>query len=114
MRNERRKNYRLKSRLSVVRCSLKYLFETNSLSRDISEYGICLLTENKIEIGEVVELGIYVPESKTPIMAKGEVVRRNETNDPKLPFLLGIKFIDIESSDREKILEHIRFYLLKG
>ncbi len=113
MRKERRKNFRLKERLTVVRCSMQYLLETHSLSRDISEDGICLISPHKMEIGEIVELGIYIPEDKTPIIATAEVVRRNQTDDLKNPFLLGIKFVKIHPEARQRIREHIRFYLLK-
>ena len=114
MRNEKRKNFRLEEPLSVVRCSMKYLLETHSLSRDISEDGICLVTPHKVEIGEILELGIYIPEAKEPIRATGEVVRRNQSDDPKYPYLLGIKFIKIAPQDSVRIREHIRFFLLKG
>jgi c-di-GMP-binding flagellar brake protein YcgR len=114
MQGEKRRYFRLKDTLNVVRCPVKYLFESNALTRDISEGGICILTPHKMEIGERIELGIYVPESKTPILATGKIVRRNETNDPNYPFILGIEFIKINPEERNKILEHIRFYLLKS
>ncbi|MFA7676835.1 MAG: PilZ domain-containing protein [Candidatus Omnitrophota bacterium] len=112
MKNQR-KSFRLKEPLAVVRCSVKYLLERNALSQDISENGICILTPYKMDIGETVELGIYVPESKTPILATGEVVRRNETNNPEFPFIVGIKFAKISPKSKNQIFNHIRFYLLQ-
>jgi len=112
MTKERRKSMRVKETLSIVRCPLKYLFDTNALSRDISEDGICMFCSKSVAIGESIKLGIYLPEHKVPITAVGEVVRRNETNDPKLPFMLGIKFTEINPEDKQKIAEHVRFYML--
>lgn len=113
MTQERRKKVRLEKSLSITHCPSKYLLRSNALSRDISEDGICLLTSHKMEIGETIELGIYLPDAKKPVEATGEVVRRNETNDPNLPFLLGIKFTKIDSKIREHILDQLRFYMLK-
>ena len=113
MTQERRKKIRLKKSLAIVHCPSKYLLQSNALSRDISEDGICLLTPHKMEIGETVELGIYLPENKGPVSAVGEVVRRNETNDPNLPYLLGIKFAKIDPKIRDHVLEQIRFYMPK-
>lgn len=114
MRRERRKSFRLKDRLSVVRCSPKYLFESNSLTEDISQDGICLFTKQKMAIGESVKLGIYVPEEKVPIIAEAKVLRRNETDNPNLPYLIALQFSKIDQGARNRILKHIRFFLLKN
>ncbi len=113
MKANQRKYFRLKEELSVYRCPVKYLFEHNALSEDISEGGICLLAGFKMEIGEKVDLNIYLPELKEPINAGAEVVRRNETNDPVYPYLMGLKFVRISREAKEQILRHIKFYLLK-
>ena len=114
MTKERRKSIRLEETLSVVRCPIKYLFDTNALSRDISEDGICILCSNKVEIGQSIKLGIYLPEYKIPITALGEVMRRNETGDAKFPFMLGIQFTKISPDDKQKISEHVHFYMIAG
>lgn len=113
MDTNRRKHFRIKDKLSVFRCPVKYLFEHNALSTDISEDGICLMATYMLEIGERIDLNIYIPESKEPIIATAEVVRRNETNDPQYPYLMGMKFKKISRKAKEQVLEHIRFYLLK-
>ncbi|MCF7907507.1 MAG: PilZ domain-containing protein [Candidatus Omnitrophica bacterium] len=113
MRVNERKHFRLKAKLNVFRCPVKYLFEHNALSEDISEDGICLMTPYKLDIGERMDLSIYVPEKKEPIIATAEVVRRNETNDRNYPYLIGMKFRKISQDSKKQILDHIRFYLLK-
>ncbi len=114
MAKERRKSFRLKDALTVFRCSPKYLLETGALTQDISQDGICLFTKFKMEIGEVLRLGIYVPEEKTPIMAEGRVLRRNETENPDFPYMVALEFVNIDESDRQRIIKHIRFFLLKN
>lgn len=111
---ERRRNPRIKETLKVIRCGTKYLLETNALSKDISENGICILTPYRMEIGETLNLGIYLPEYKKPIIATGRVVRRVETNDKLYPYILGIEFIKINQDGYKKIVDHIKFYILKN
>ncbi len=110
---ERRKGKRIHKSLKVALCPSKYLLQTNALSRDISEDGICLVSPYRLEIGKVIELGIFLPEFKEPAVAVGEVVRRNKTDDPKFPYLLGIKFTEIDPTTQEKILERMRFYMIE-
>ena len=110
---ERRKEVRLEESLSVIRCPSKFLLENNCLSRDISEDGICLLSQRKIDIGETIKLGIYVPELKNPVIAVGQVMRRNSSDNIDFPFILGIKFIKISPSAYEQIRNHVRYYFLK-
>ncbi|MFH1771654.1 MAG: PilZ domain-containing protein [Candidatus Omnitrophota bacterium] len=114
MTDERRKKARVPENLSVIHCSHQYLLKTNALTRDISEDGICILTPYKIDIGETMELEIYLSETEEAVKAKGTVVRRNGTDDIKLPYLLGIKFTKIDPDAYEKICAHIRFYMLKA
>ncbi|MCF7893622.1 MAG: PilZ domain-containing protein [Candidatus Omnitrophica bacterium] len=114
MRRERRKSFRLKDALTVVRCSPQYLLESNSLTQDISQNGICIFTKQKMPIGENVKLGIYVPEEKAPIVAEAQVLRRNETDNPENPYLIALEFNKIDEDARQRILKHIRFFLLKS
>ncbi len=114
MARERRKHFRLKDRLPVFRCSPEYLLENNAFTQDISQDGICLFTKYKIDIGEILKISIYVPEEKTPIIAEGKVLRRNETDNPRFPYLVALEFSNIDEKARQRILKHIRFFLLKN
>ena len=109
---ERRKYSRRSESFKVSLCPSKYLLEKDLFTKDISEDGICLLSPYKVEIGETVELGIHLPRSRKPLIAKGKVLRRNEVNDKDYPFILGIQFTDIASEDYNRILKHIRYYFL--
>ncbi len=111
---ERRKFPRHKTSLKVALCPSQYLLEKDLLTKDISEDGICLLSPYKIDIGEEIELGIYLPEFKKPIITKGKILRRNETNDIKYPFILGIQFTEIDKEVYQQILKHIRYYFLES
>ncbi len=114
MAHEQRRSFRLKDRLSVFRCSPEYLLETNAYTQDISQDGICLFSKYKIDIGETLKIGIYVPEEKIPIIAETKVLRRNETDNPEFPYLIALEFSNIDEKARQRILKHIRFFLLKS
>lgn len=114
MAKEKRKSFRLKDNLAVFRCSQDYLLETNFLTQDISQDGICLFTKSKIDIGQTLKLAIYVPEEKTPIIAEGRVLRRNETDNPDFPYLIALEFTNIDQASCQRVLKHIRFFLLKS
>ena len=111
---ERRRYLRRKESFTVTLCSTEYLFKKNLLTKDISEDGICLLSPYKIEIGEIIELCIYLPESKKPVTARGKVLRRNEVNDKNYPFIMGIQFVDIPGDDYKQILKHLRYYFVEN
>ena len=111
---DRRKGERVNKSFGVTLCPSQYLLRTNALSRDISEDGICLVSPDKIEIGQKIELGIHLPEFKKPEVIVGEVVRRNETDDPKYPYLMGIKFISIDPHVLQQLQEHMRFYIVQS
>lgn len=79
------------------------------LSRDISGSGIGLTTDEKLSKEAILELKINIPESGV-ISAKGEVVWISEISlreDGKGPFSAGVKFIDINLNDHQKITEYI-------
>ena len=109
---DQRRYKRYKSALKVKLCSSEYLLKKDLLSEDISENGICLLSPYKMEIGETVELNIYLPELDHSISTTGKIARRNEINDTKFPFILGVEFTAIDSEDYRHILDHIHYYFL--
>jgi c-di-GMP-binding flagellar brake protein YcgR len=110
---ERRKRIRLNRAIMITLCPSQYLLRTNALSRDISEDGICLVSPYKIDIGQTIELTIHLPEFKKPAVVVGEIVRRNETDDPQYPYLMGIKFISINPNVSQPLQEHMRFYRIE-
>jgi c-di-GMP-binding flagellar brake protein YcgR len=110
---DRRKGVRVNKTFTVSLCPSKYLLRTNALSRDISEDGICLISPYKMDIGETVELGVHLPDFTKTATIVGEVVRRNESDDPKYPYLMGIRFVNIDEDIREQLQAHMRFYMVE-
>ena len=112
---ERRTRQRLVEKLTVVKVPSKYILEDLSFSRDISEKGICLLSPTPIEINTRVELGIYLPEYKLPVIVKGTVIRCKPVFVSSLNchFELGVKFTFPNPEVYHQIKNHIWYNLLK-
>lgn len=83
-------------------------YRTGSRSEDISEGGISFPVFRSIEPGANLEIEIYITEFKKPILATGEVVWLHKRNDIRYPFLVGIKFVKIDLSDRHKLRSYLR------
>ena len=85
-----------------------------SLSKNISEGGIALLTNQQLEKGTVLELWINLKEMANPIIATGKVAWLKDNYSDKHPFLVGIKFIKISPSDYDKFKNYLRKKLAKA
>jgi uncharacterized protein (TIGR02266 family) len=75
---------------------------TFSSSQDISHGGIFISTPQTVDIGSIIELSIYIPESE-PIKIKGVVrwTRDEESGDKRAGF--GIEFVDANEDELKMI-----------
>ena len=86
------------------------LAEKKTLTKNISAGGICLIVYEKIELGTVLDLKIQLEDINYTIKTKGRAVWSSYftlTSDSRPRYDLGIEFIDIEQSDRQKLSQHI-------
>ncbi len=82
----------------------------NSVSMNISKGGIALPIDHRLIPGVVLDLQIKLIENTNPIEATGEVVWIKENpskNEAEFPYLVGIKFINIDLRDRDRIYYYI-------
>ncbi len=79
-----------------------------SLSKNISEGGIALPTNQRLEKDTILELWINLERTAKPIIATGKVAWLKENTPSKYPFLIGIKFIRISPSDYDKLKSYLR------
>jgi len=85
---------------------------TVSKSADLSERGVRLLLEERLEIGAPLTLEIQLPNVSRPVKATGEVAWVQEAlEDKKAPakrlFNTGIRLRKFHNSDGEKLFEFI-------
>ena len=105
---ERRKYVRISAPLKI-----NYRIATDGLrsscrSADISEGGIRFNLYQKLEIGDILKLEIYLKDSAEYLSAIGRVVWTKETLGKEYPFEAGIEFDIFSPYFRSEIKNHIQ------
>jgi len=95
-------------------------------TKNISVGGACLIIDEDIKPTALLELKIYLPNSDSPIMAKGRVIWESEVttltkgrvvwesevtalSDQRTSFEAGIEFLEIDASSLQKISQFVLF-----
>ena len=112
IRIERRRFPRLITSADVEYTILekKPLQEKDTVSKNISAGGICLIVYEKIEPGSILDLKIRLEDINYVALVKGRVVWNSYFTfdaDKKARYDLGIEFIEINESDRQKISKYV-------
>jgi c-di-GMP-binding flagellar brake protein YcgR len=107
---ERRKHVRLIESLKIIyKVSNQSGSRKGAFTEDISGGGICLSIKQKLSVGDIIELELFLPKGTKPIRATGKVswveVRKGHI---EFQYMVGIKFIDIDPFDCGKVLNYIR------
>ena len=90
--------------------------EGKSSAYDISEAGVRITVDKKLEAGTLVEMELYLPGSSQPILAKGEIVWSEKCEKKintqvlakKEYFYAGIKFTVIDENNILRIANYVR------
>jgi c-di-GMP-binding flagellar brake protein YcgR len=79
----------------------------NSYIKDISGGGVCVNTEEKLEMLKIIESEVFLQEDN-PVRFYGDIVRTG-TNAPesKFRYFAGVAFRKIEDRDREAIIRFV-------
>ncbi len=79
----------------------------STIASNLSGGGLCLLLEEKMEVGELIECEIS-PEENKVIKFYGKVIRYQKSElDTKLKYEAGIVYIKINNNDREAVVKFI-------
>ena len=106
MHSDRRKYLRLGLSLKAHYRILESLGEHHqSVTKDISEQGICVPLSEKLESGTFLELLVEVPGDSGPVHAIGRVVWSRHRKDIDLNDT-GICLVHIKQIDRERLHKH--------
>lgn len=110
---ERRKfvrlNFSADIRYSIVPTPDRRLAKT----QNIGAGGICLLADQKLNPGDVLKLEILLPQENQTISASGRVAWTKlfsiagDKNRPYDRYDIGVEFIALSDTDREKIKKHV-------
>ena len=78
-------------------------------TKDISAQGMQLMTNDKLELGDKVELKLFVPDALNPAHIKGIVVWSKDLagGAEKYPYSSGIDFEKIEEDNKNTFLKFL-------
>ena len=112
---ERRRTPRTSLHLTVfVKFSAKKTAGSviRALTKDIGEGGTCLLTEEPIAVGTMLELEILLPDRPVPVVCAGEVmwarIVNNQSASEQGKVENGVKFVTIAPKDKALLLQFSR------
>ena len=72
---------------------------------DLSEGGALIRTSKKLKENDVIDLNIYLKLYAEPISAKASVARVLPSEDDISSFDIGLKFLDMSSIAKERLIE---------
>jgi len=78
---------------------------------NISSGGVLLRTSQKLEENQIINLNMYLPLFPQPINVKAKVIRiaPYKTEGKSSGFKVGIKYLNINEPDREKLIETLKY-----
>ncbi|MDP8253219.1 MAG: PilZ domain-containing protein [Candidatus Kaelpia aquatica] len=79
----------------------------NALCQNISAGGICFSAGEGIQQETLLEVGIYIKKINKSIQTKGSVVWSQRREDKSYPYIVGVKFTEIEDCERDFILHYV-------
>ena len=107
---EKRKFPRLNSSLLLHYrvCDRADLPQDISLTKDVSEGGLCFSSPEDFAPETILELEIRLPTRDTPLKALGKVVWSRQIEPSK--YDLGISFVKIEEEDRKRLFSYLSLF----
>lgn len=103
---EKRKHMRLNAYVDVVWEKIANPVQQVSFKEDktknISEGGICLNINERVEIGELLDLVILLPSQKT-IRSRSRVQWVRESEVVTKRFDVGVEFLNVSDQDQEEL-----------
>jgi Tfp pilus assembly protein PilZ len=80
----------------------------------VGEGGIRFSIEHKLSTGDIVSLEILITTVSKPIIATGQVIWVKKTDNAEFPYMVGIKFIKIDSLDRCRLITYFHKLIEEG
>ena len=77
-------------------------------SRDVSVEGLCLMTEQTLEKGDILKIEVQLPEEPHPVRAFSEVVWTAESESGEPKHVSGIYFMALRDEDAERMQGYVR------
>lgn len=102
----RRIDTRCDARLKVEYLSYdKFIIE---YTKNVSKGGMFIATKSKLELGTMVDITLHIPGLEEPLKISCKVVHTKRFNVPEEDQGVGVKFINIDSESRSKLIEFMK------
>lgn len=122
MRNERRKFPRIKVKYKIIIvCEGKVLYGApedyvfHTFTDNLCEAGLMVRLERRLSEAAIVKLSLFITED-TPLKCKGSVAWTKKVNPENTKpdiFETGIRFIELDYAEQEKIGNLVKSFLKK-
>ena len=110
---ERRKTERIKTRLTTVFTVRGSSKEHRALTQDLGGNGMCFVLEERLRLGDLLEVKLMLPDVDQPIALVAEVIWteqieevRKSYQDPRMR--VGVKFTQLNPKDRELLVRYAK------
>jgi len=112
---ERRKFFRFETAIGAFCETLKDKIKTSSSIKNISKEGALIIVNKPLRAGSNVSITMDIPGDNIPIVATGSVAwqRRLKKQGKEDLYDTGIKFAELNSVDKGRLLEYIYTQWLK-
>ncbi|HOW36344.1 MAG TPA: PilZ domain-containing protein [Candidatus Omnitrophota bacterium] len=107
---ERRKFIRLSIDVQINYSVLSQADQHRSITKNIGEGGICLVTDGPLNAGTLLKLEIILPEDPPPIQTVGKIVwikTFSLANENRPRYEAGVQFINISERDQLRIGKYV-------
>jgi len=105
---EKRKNIRVRANFVALFKPQYTRLARGSRIKDVSETGVCVPAKNHFPVDTLLEVVIRSEDLKEPIQILARVVRIVECHNGNYPFEVGVVFLDLPLSNKNKLKEYIR------
>ena len=113
---DNRRFVRLETFLEVVhRKKTQPTAATLTLTKNISQGGVCLIDCDEIDnfnVADLINLSIFFPYDLNPINTKGKVSWKKDHNIvdqvKKAKFDIGLEFIELKDEDKKRIEQYLK------
>ena len=99
----KRKYSRINKSVMVSYTISRNFLKSGSRSQNVSLGGMALPTIQRLEPGTILDMEIKLEEEKKAISIMAEVVWSQRKDDSRYPFEVGLKFFEVNDSDRDNI-----------
>ena len=104
-RVERRAHQRVRVRVAVEIESVASFF---GFSADVSIAGICVVADEELPVGSLVDLEFQIPPEEPPVDALGEIQWKRPVGPEQIVFAYGIEFLDISEVDECRLADLVQ------